>query len=99
MEPSITAAVRPTRESTPWAAIRSVPTARAALPLMGRISTSRAHAGGMPRKENTGSSTFPRYSAAPLARSICTAVKSSTRDGRMDTISFRPSPAPSSITA
>ncbi len=53
----MTAAVRPITESTPYSRIRSVPTANAALPLSGRMSTSGASSGGMPSNRKTGAKT------------------------------------------
>ena len=89
------AAVRPISESGPYAAIKSAPTANAALPLMGRMSTSMAVSGGMPRKENTGPARVPRVSMAPEERSMDTAVKSMTNVGMREKSSFNPSFPPS----
>ena len=54
VEPSITAAVRPTKESGPWAAMSSAPMARAALPLMGRTRSRRTVSAGIPRNPRMG---------------------------------------------
>ena len=89
-------AVRPMRESGPWTAIRSAPTASAALPEMGRISTSGSVSAGMPTASATGESRFVSSSTAPDARSICTAVRRTTRAGVMDTSRRSPSCPPSS---
>ena len=97
VEPSMTAAVLPMRESTPYSAIKSAPTARAALPLMGRTSTSIAVSGGIPKKRNTGANTALMISMAPEARSIVTAVSSRISAGRILTSSFSPSSAPCSM--
>ena len=88
------AAVLPTRESGPYSAISSAPTPRAALPLIGRTSTKRAVSGGIPKKENTGLSQFPRTSIAPEARSMETAVRSITRAGTRVMSSCNPSAPP-----
>ena len=90
----MTAAVRPMRESAPWIAISSEPTAKAALPLMGRISTNMAVSGGIPKKEKNGDRISLRASIAPDARSIVTAVMSRTKVGTMEMTSFNPFSAP-----
>ena len=86
----MTATVLPTTESTPYSAINSVPTAKAALPLTGRISTNNAVSGGMPNRQNTGASTPASQSIAPDARSNVTAISKITKVGTRLKISFSP---------
>ncbi len=76
MEPSITAAVRPIRESGPYSRISSAPAARAALPLSGRSRSSGAVSGGIPSRSSTGAQSRTAAGRAPEARSIYTAGSS-----------------------
>ena len=72
----------------------SDPTASAPLPEMGRIKRSGATSGGMPTLSSAGASSAPRYSIAPDARNIYTAVSSAMSEGRICTSTFSPSSAP-----
>ena len=89
-----TAAVRPTVLSGPKRVMSSLPTASAPLPEKGRRNMSGAHSAGMPRKRRAGESSRASASGTPEARSIVTAVSSTTSGGRISITSRRPSFAP-----
>jgi hypothetical protein len=77
--------------------MRSDPTASAALPLKGRISISGAVSAGIPSRENTGRSIRDSSVCIPQARNRETAAMSTTRDGRIRAVVFRPDRAPSTM--